>query len=38
MKECASSADHYYHATGSESIKQVFRQIADSLMSLRISK
>lgn len=38
MRACATSPDHYYHAAGNESIGQVFRQIADSLMNLRISK
>lgn len=38
MRGCATSDDHYFHASGNDSIGQVFRQIADSLMNLRISK
>lgn len=38
MRACASSSDHYFHASGNDSIGQVFRQIADSLLNLRISK
>jgi len=38
MRSCASSAEHYFHAAGNDSIATVFQQIAESLVNLRISR
>jgi Flp pilus assembly protein TadG len=38
MRACATTSDHYYHADGADSVRFVFRQIADSLMNLRLSR
>lgn len=38
MRECATTEQHYFFVAPNDSITNVFQQITDSLMNLRISK